>query len=41
MTGEIRSMIDINLTEVKDKEESKKIEIEASKKKEYAKRFSK
>jgi hypothetical protein len=42
MTGEIRSMFDINLTENKEKEEAaKKIEIEASnKKKEIAKRYS-
>jgi hypothetical protein len=42
MTGEIRSMFDINFTENKEKEEaSKKIEIEASnKKKEIAKRYS-
>ena len=42
MTGEIRSMFDINLTDNKEKEEAaKKLEIEnANKKKELAKRYS-
>ena len=42
MTGEIRSMFDINMTENKDKDDAKRIELEvASKKKEMSKRYSK
>lgn len=41
MTGEIRSMFDINMTETKEKEDVMKIEYEAaSKKREMSKRYS-